>query len=611
MVKEFVYKVFRAGVYLTSWNEVVSEPAFAWEINSAGGQLKVTLARPLEDYGEGTDIDFGLDVEVWVYDKENPDGAKLFTGSISSYTPVYGSDKVDVTLLSYGSELSNFLLQEVVGSTGSLLETAQALKNYDYISATYTQGGLAIGTVGWFKEQTFGENKWSQNFVAQAGQTKIGAIDVCLSTLSNEAEAIAGRGNLSVDRLDCEVVIEVWSDTIANGGFKLGEAKLQRGTLPHSHVPYTGLTFCSGQVGKEGNVTWYDQDPVFYRFNFEVPIDVSAGANYHFIVSSPQSYVYANASGDQNGAGSLKALWHHTNGDRIFQIWNTDGSTTVSFTAKDPAACMKGIIDRYNAIGGRVKYDANSIVPSTGTLITYEFKVATVLDGIKKILELSPAGYYWYVDPATSIFYFKSKAVEPTHTLSLENHIKELKPEKRIEDMVNTVYFTGGVLTGQTEPLYKKFYSQVSIDAYGIKMMKYNDSRVLDAGTAEAISNAILEVRSQPEIRVNIEVIDGNGYDDFGYDIESLEVGDVVAIRNISQVVGLNVYDIARWDVAKWDFDLQNLASMNMQIQKVDYSPDSVKIQASSLAPDVTKKIEELNRAVDAIQTANNPDSPS
>ena len=618
MEKVYIYKVYRSGVFLNTWNEVVSEPSWSQEMNNAGAEQKVTLARMLDDYGEGTDVDFGLDVSIHCFDGDAPDGMVLFTGFISSYTPVYGKDEVEVTLLSFGAELGQFMLQDAISQTGSVLDSNANVRDSQ---------GAEGAPIYW--SDTFGyTGRVVLPFTASAGMASIAAMDIHFNVGTDEffgSPTIEGGmhpfGAVGNNRATtCPVIADIYEDT---GGAidltkKVGSVTLPSGTLPYK-IDETLV-----------NATAWEYVAVaMYRFSFTTPLAVTPNKKYWIALGAPSDagvppmYIGNQTIGSYwmvyyryVAQGNPANYYYEGNqGNNIFydswrqpimDIWCGDGSTTVAFTGRKPSDIMKGIIDRYRGIGGKISYTPSS-VDDCNTLVSYTFQVATIFDAIKKTLELAPQGWYWYVDVATNIFHFHKKDDTPNHTLSLETHIKELKPEKRIEDLVNTIYFTGGGVPA----LYKKYINADSVSKYGIKMQKYVDNRVIIEATAQTIANSILETKSQPEVRVNIEVVDNNGYSDFGYDIESVKVGDVIAIRNISQLVGLNVYDIARWDVAKYDFDLQNLASMNMQVLKIDYTPDSIKLQASSVPPDVAKRIEEINRSLEALQTADNPSIPS
>jgi hypothetical protein len=284
-------------------------------------------------------------------------------------------------------------------------------------------------------------------------------------------------------------------------------------------------------------------------------------------------------------------------------------TTTAVFNSYDPSNIVKEAIDNSILYGSTISYLPTSI-NLTGTTVSYTFNTNTTLEAINKSLELAPKNWYWYIDYSTNLIYFKEKASAPDHLFSLDNDLIDAQFEKRIEDIVNCIYFTGGDIGGGVN-LYKKFVNQASIDKYGLRAIKYTDNRVTLEATAETIANSILETKSEPELRVTLTVLDSNNDNGKGYDIESIQVGDVIAVRNVTQQVGLSSWDSARYDESYWDFNIYNLSSLEMQIQKITYNEDSLTVEASTMPVDINKRIEDINRNLNALQVANNPEAPS
>jgi hypothetical protein len=295
--------------------------------------------------------------------------------------------------------------------------------------------------------------------------------------------------------------------------------------------------------------------------------------------------------------------------DATFRIYEEKAITYAEYLSIDPSDIIKLIVDKYASLGGNVSYSDNSI-DMTNTEVTYTFNVNTLLEGISKCVELAPKDWYWYLDYGTNLVHFHLKHETPDHIFSLEKDIIDAKFEKRIEDIVNTVYFTGGD-TGGGVNLFKKYTIAESIAKYGTKAMKYSDQRVTLTATADTIANSILENKSQPELRVTLEILDSNNEQGLGYDIETIKVGDTIAVRNITQQVGLSTWDYARWDSSYWDYNIFNLSSLNMQVVKTTYKGDTMVIEASTMAVDVNKRIEDINRNLEALQNANNPTNPT
>lgn len=529
-IKDKNYEVLvysNSGAYLTSLNEVINDISFTQEINTAGCELQLKLARNAGDYGEGTDIDFGYGIKIMMRDTDDPGGSCIFNGYIASYTPIYSNNTVDVTVISYGDELSRFMLQEYVGETGDG-------------SPYWALKGPLIGAA-----PLTGNYELSRTITVPTGTTQIQQI------------------YLNVTGVGAGYPVEyelIRSSTV------IGEASQRYGN----------------QYG-------------FLIADFLTPVSVTAGETLTIkaifdTVTPLNAYTVYGNYGD-SGIG--------------YKILPPDGTTEITFNSKDPGQILRDVIEKYRQQGGVLDYD-DATVELTGTTVSYTFNANTTLEAINKCLELAPSGWYWYVDVATNLVHFHAQPVTPDHTFALEKHLLDAKFEKRIEDMVNTVYFTGG----GDPPLYKKFVNQNSIKKYGIKASKYIDQRVTNATTAETIANSIIEKRSEPELRVTLDLIDNNGEQYIGYNLESIKVGDVVSVRNITQRVGLSSWDVSRWDSDYWDFNIYNLSSLQMQVLRYSYSPNKATIYASTILPDVNKRIEDINRNLEASQTYNNPTAP-
>lgn len=301
--------------------------------------------------------------------------------------------------------------------------------------------------------------------------------------------------------------------------------------------------------------------------------------------------------------------WSDVASGDLYFIANTGGNTTsVAYSGQDPSDILKAAVDNFNDNGGRVTYSGSS-VDATGTTASYTFNTNTVLEVINKARELAPAGWYWYVDPATSLVNFHQKSGTADHYLTLGKDIRKIKVDKRTENIVNTVFFRGGD-TGGGAYLYKKYQDTVSVGLYGIRAVRYTDERVTLSATAAAISNGIINDSGVPEIRATIEVSDSNG-DGFGYDTESISVGDVVNIQSVPGNTNRSLWDVALWDVDRWDYNIQQLGSMYLQIVRLERYPDYVRVFCSTIPPDISKRIEQINRKLEGAQTADNPSAPS
>lgn len=280
-------------------------------------------------------------------------------------------------------------------------------------------------------------------------------------------------------------------------------------------------------------------------------------------------------------------------------------TTTVPYNSYDPSDVLKAVIDAITPLGSRLGYTPATI-EETGTVASYTFNTNTAAEGVQTSLELTPEGWYWYVD-ANKKMHLHPKAFSARHTFTIGKEIEEFTPEKRSESIINEVYFTGG----GTPPLFSYTSDQNSIDMYGRHTSKYVDSRVTIQGSADIIVNKILTENRFPEIRMTIKIKDNSFDPENGYDIESIQVGDTCQIRNFLDSLASSKWDVALWDQSYWDNDVVSVTESVLQIVSVEYNPGYAIVVISSKLPQVSKRVEDVARNLVDSQTADNPAQPT
>lgn len=354
-------------------------------------------------------------------------------------------------------------------------------------------------------------------------------------------------------------------------------------------------------------------------------VDVAVGALCYKAESNPGNFKYDDfnitpayatliySNSNPYASGSLKqytgSSWSTvTSGDMYFVTYSVGGATTVVQNSQEPADIARAALDSFLTYGGSVTYDGTSI-DDTGTTVSYTFNTQTILECINKVLELSPKDWYYYVDIATNLLHLHLKSTTADHNLTVGKDIVSMRIEKRTEGITNAVYFRGGD-TGGGVYLFKKYQDSNSIGLYGTRAVRYVDERVTNSTTADTIANKIIEANAAPEVRLTLEIADSNTSSN-GYDIESIQVGDVVKLANTGSNSNGALYDVAIYDRDRYDFNITQLSSLYLQIVRKEYSPDTLRIICSTIPPDVSKRIEDINRNLEATQTADNPSAPS
>lgn len=288
------------------------------------------------------------------------------------------------------------------------------------------------------------------------------------------------------------------------------------------------------------------------------------------------------------------------------------GNTTLTYNSYEPADIMRSLLNRMNGI---LDYNADSI-DNTGTTVSYEYAFTTFLDAIKKVVELCPAYWYWYVDPNNLVHLHSTDFDTINHSLYLGRELQAIDVFKTVEEMYNTVYFLGK--DSGSGNLYKKYTSGGSITQYGSKEYMMSDLRVSDANTAETMATKFLNEYDHFNQEVSATIIDNNGEGSKGYDIESLRPGQVVEVFHPQIQSNYTLWysdDLSLgnfiWDVSFWNYDIRFSLGVPMQIQEIQYNFHTAIIKLSTTLPNIAKRIEDIDRNLLETQSTNVPSIPS
>jgi hypothetical protein len=571
--------------YLTTWADVTSDFNYNQEINLTGTESTVVLARAGDNFGEGADVSFNNRVIVSVISDNYPNGQTVFTGYISRYTPSFGEDKVEVTLLGYAAEMDNYTI-----SAGESTVIAQE---------DASAGGRGVGS------GLIGISYMGQGFTTTADQTSISSVDIFA------ASSLVPSGiDPTTPPYVNNCAIKLWekytdaqsdtSDIFNHGATKtpLGIARL---TIADGTFSWRKFTF----YDVNGNPSPVRVSPNSLMY-WTVTTDLSTGSGEPAPLQVQSSAINPITPGYMFRAEGPLVEYNGTlgnpNSDLCFHINAGYGLTTVAYNSLDPSTILKRIVDDYNRQGGTISYTSSSI-DTTGSTVSYTFNTNSTLEGIKKCLELAPVDWYFYVDQATNILHFHNKSTAQTRTLTFDKDIEHLKFEKTTENMVNQIIFTGGIPTGGTASLFKKYDNKISQGLYGLRQQRYSDNRVTLSATADIIANTILGTRFAPEIRTTVEILNP-------YNLEIFRPGDLVIFRGFRTSSG-SLYDVATYDNDYYDFNISDPQTYVLQVARFQYAPDSIQLTLSSVPPDVNKRIEDIKRQLDAAATVANPVSPS
>jgi hypothetical protein len=569
--KSYLYKIYsNTGTFITSWADVVSLPNFSTIINGSLSEMQVTLARGVTAFGEGVDIRYGNIVKLYCVDGDALDGVLIYTGFIASYEPVIDGAKetIEVSLAGFWWELNRYLFEGNGSGIDSLIYgngyganacaqmTADNAPSPNIVSASSS-------FTGWAPWRVF--NRTINNTTVDGWFTASG-------NTTGWIQYNFGAGNAKVI-----------------GGYSIIGIQADRTGVDNDMEVAKDWTL----QGSNDGATWTILDTQTNQNGWKV------GAKNYYYFENQTAYQYWRLNITANNGSAVIV------GVAEIELlpslpFSRTGTTTIKYLSQDPSNILKDMLDKYVAQGGTPTYGAGT-VDLTATVVSYIFNTNTVQEALQKIIELCPQDWYFYLGADNKI-YLKPKSANTTHKFHIGRNVSYYRQEKRLENIVNYIYFKGA-------NFYKKYSNSGSVTAYGRYSQKIVDERVTDTATADIMASTILNKMNSPEIRITIRVTDNALADGTGYDIESIKVGDTCKIFNATSK-GENLWDTIQWDIDSWDYEITNTAGTVLQIQKITYNSDFVELEISNRQPDISKRIEDINRNLVDTQTANNPVIP-
>lgn len=294
---------------------------------------------------------------------------------------------------------------------------------------------------------------------------------------------------------------------------------------------------------------------------------------------------------------------------------DSGANTTLTYSSYEPAQILRDLISKMNMT---LTYNSTSI-EDTSTTVSYVYKYVSFYEAMRKVVELCPAYWYWYLDANDLVHLHDTDFDTINHTLFVGQQIQSIVYSKTIENMYNIVYFLGG----GDPALYKKYENTGSSSEYGDLEYRMQDTRVTTAATAQTMAEKFLNERDHFEQEVKVVVLDNNASDASifgtkGYDLESLKPGDVVNVRHAqvetNETLWYNDTGLLGnmvWDVSFWDFDIRFSLGVPMQIQAINYQFDKAEVTLSTRLPDVPKRIEDIERNLVILESDAVPAVPS
>lgn len=362
--------------------------------------------------------------------------------------------------------------------------------------------------------------------------------------------------------------------------------------LDQSGFEIVSMTESRTKVGPGSNVNHNYRVDIFAFYgevvtiddNFSLPIQDDTEAYIEATVGAPNgirrftgfiSEININYGNTENTQVQLMSYGFDLD---QYPVVNALGETTVAFNSYDPSDIVREGLDQFTLDGiNTFTTYLPATVESTGTVASYTFRVNTYKELLETAIKLAPEGWYFYIGLGDNLVRFKAKPTTADHTFYLGKHIKNLNLRSYIGDVVNDVIFTGG-----GDPALFKRYTDTPISGTRRGLNRVSDNRVTLEDSADILSQGEIDEKKIIQYRSTVDILDKT------YDIESIELGDLVAFRNFDNSVDL----------------------ITMQVVGLNYTPDIITLALDTLAPTVPKRLEELRKALNAQENEAAPVEP-
>ena len=565
--RKHVYKITRDGIYLGTLPYVFSEFNYSQDINTGSAETiievgqgldtahedvlnietesgetlttelgeVITTERSFENIGNkdsGRLIASGNDVDIYEYSDDDPNGVLVFSGYISGWSNEVGAeDRTTITVISHGKDLNDYIDSDDVYA----LEVSNAATSsyYDFAPAGFTPYHTSVsGKV---------VTKVAQSFTGYSFNLKRIAVTVGKGT----------NGYINTDN-KLKITLELYEGAIGSGTFLASD-------------------YINTDIDYPTSIGTY--------FIFDIPITLSASKTYYFVLTAP-SYAYVYTSGNTFASGNADIYvdtlgWQNVTGvDLAFQLLSGYATGAVTYTSVSPYGLA--YYSMYYSYKGRV-FMSSTTSPLPDTL-NYKFKNATVLEIINKAIELSPAGWYWYVDPSNQELFFLDSADSPEHYFHLHKHISGIKISSTIENIKNVVYFSGAPTAGVN--LYDLYTDVDSLRINKRGLARITDNRVTTSTNSAILSNSLMDEQSIEEFSTDITILA------IDYDIKTIKLGQIVGFRGFGSFI-------------------DNLA---LQVRSITRGADYIRLTLGKAPMKSSDYVNDIKKQLQDEQTLANPD---
>ncbi len=248
---------------------------------------------------------------------------------------------------------------------------------------------------------------------------------------------------------------------------------------------------------------------------------------------------------------------------------------------------------------------------TTGNTVSFSFQNQTLLSVLQNTLLLSPANYFFRMNPDKTTTFNQYPLSAPTYTLKIGQHIASIQYALDNVPRKNVIVVTGA---GTVQAVAVGS----SVAQIGARYYYKSDTRITDTNTAQTLANGLLAFFDQTQIRTKVKIPDyrGDAYAGIGFDIEQFKVGQSVqildtkapkiAVLNAPSVWGnfnwgagpwgatpaqLAIWGLFNWGQTTWGFNVGSVFNQVVPIVAINYYWNYVELELGFRQPSISRAI--------------------
>lgn len=285
-------------------------------------------------------------------------------------------------------------------------------------------------------------------------------------------------------------------------------------------LPYDPAKFGSGKAIDNGNIV------KVWVADKELP---GGKVIYTGRIKKYQTKINENQEAQVEIVGAIDGL-------NLNYTQNTSFQHRFSYSSNYLGNQIKALLDNYAFHNPWSEIKAGAI-ELTAKQRVINVDTTTYLDVLNSIQKLAGVNYYWYINNDGEVV-FKQYATTPQHYFTFRRNIMEFNREVSILQMRNGLMFWNGTNTGAggIARLYRDVDSQTK---YGSQYSIKRDGRYSDSTSIDDYGTGFITTYKDPFEVIKLSILDSN-YSAAGYDIESINIGDICRLRNKGAEEGLD-----------------------------------------------------------------------